>query len=397
MARILVHALGATAGGGLTYLANLLDQVRKRGARHEWLILAPGAGGTPCKESPHLQFLEANSNVGGVRRVLFDQVELFKIIRSHKVDLVLATGNFGMLRPPVPQVLLNRNALYFSNDHIRELRRRRDFRNLLGTVVRRRLAIRSIRASQTNVTPTKAFADEIQDWIGGNNLSLCSVPFGFDHGGYARKMTDEVKDWWAARVSADPDVRRILMVSHYNYFRNFDTLFAAFALLKQASKTPVELVLTTRIQYGRRAHRYDASATASLIRRLGIRPEIRMLGAVPHAQLPAVYAMADVVVCPSYAESFGHPMVEAMARGRPIVASNRAVHREICGDAALYASTFDAEEMAYRMLQVLEDAELARTLSANGRERSRQFCWERHFTGLTRVLEDALSERMIAI
>lgn len=396
MARILVHALGATAGGGLTYLANLLAQIRRRGSSHDWLILAPQHQNTATDPPPHLRFLGPDGAATGVRRILFDQIELAKLIRSHKVDLVLATGNFGMIRPSVPQVLLSRNALYFSHDHIQELRRRRDLRNILSTVVRRQLAIKSIRASTANVTPTQAFAKEIQDWIGDSNLSLRAVPFGFDHGALAHPISDVIRERWTCRLSSAPSVRRILMVSHYNYFRNFDTLLSAMVLLKKACHEPIELVLTTRIQYGRRADRYTASATASLIRRLGIRSDIRMLGPVPHAELPAVYAMADVVVCPSYAESFGHPMVEAMACGKPIVASDRAVHREICGEAALYASTFDAEELAYRILQVLEDAPLARALGENGKARSRQFCWERHFAGLLRVMDEALSERMIA-
>ena len=60
------------------------------------------------------------------------------------------------------------------------------------------------------------------------------------------------------------------------------------------------------------------------------------LGAVPYSLLHQVYRECDIYVTPAYAESFAHPLVEAMASGLPIVASDLAVHREICQDAAIY-------------------------------------------------------------
>src|SRR5215213_4290642 len=162
MARILVHALAATAGGGANYLRNFLARLGELGTGHDWLVMVPGDGEF-SSQAANVRILKHKSGRGAFRRVYHDQIALRRLIKDESVDLILATGNFGMLRPPVPQILLNRNALYFSKEHLWELRRRGEFRELLNTVMRRRLALASIADSVCNVVPTHAFASDIRD------------------------------------------------------------------------------------------------------------------------------------------------------------------------------------------------------------------------------------------
>lgn len=389
MANILVHALAATAGGGLTYLRNLLRQIKADSAGHRWTILLPPNQADSNLHCDHLKLIPIATRGDGFRRVLFDQVELAKVLQRESADLLLATGNFGMLRPPIPQVLLSRNALYFSREHSQQLRNRREFKELLRTGVRRQISIRSILASTVNATPTKAFADDIRSWIGRPDLEIDAMPFGFDHTTVLAPSRNE--DSLRGRLHPEPDVRRILMVSHYNYFRNFETLLEAFSLLVRNYHDPVELILTTNLEIGRTQHRYDTSHCARLLQSHNLADRVTMLGPVPHDELPSLYRLADVVVCASYAESFGHPMVEAMAHGRPIVASDRSVHREICGPAALYFSTFDPEQLAFQLMQILDDQGLADQLSESGRSRASSFSWSTHYQGLVRAMERALT------
>ena len=156
------------------------------------------------------------------------------------------------------------------------------------------------------------------------------------------------------------------------------------------------MVLTTTLGEGVREHRYDTTASWRKLQSLGIAERVTMLGTVPHGELPALYTASDVVVCPSYAESFGHPMVEAMACARPIVASDRATQREMCGNAAVYFPTFDGATLAQRLQMVLDDAALAARLGEAGRRRAADFTWERHFRELLVVLEGVRQSRRAA-
>ncbi len=396
MARILVHAMAATAGGGVTYLRQLLSHLAQHAQRHHWTILVPSQESVELPKADHLNYRSPKTRAGGLGRLWFDQAALRRTVEKERMDLILATANFGMIRPPVPQVLLNRNALYFSPEHIRELRRRRDFRTLLATLARRQIAISSIRSSIMNIVPTRAFADQIADSVGSHDTIPFEVnPFGFDHDGFARRRNEPGRQAIESRLSQTPGVRRILLVSHYNYFRNFDTLLSAVAILharrQEFRLPPVELILTTRLAAGLKFHRYDTTRSANLLDQLGIRPITTMLGGVSHQELPHLYDLADVVICPSYAESFGHPMVEAMACGRPIVAADRNVHREVCGPAALYFSTFDPEQLAFRISQILDDDSLARRLADQGRARAASFQWPSHFTRLIELVDHSLA------
>jgi glycosyltransferase involved in cell wall biosynthesis len=102
------------------------------------------------------------------------------------------------------------------------------------------------------------------------------------------------------------------------------------------------------------------------------------LGAVPYHLLHHIYRTCDIYVTPAYAETFAHPLVEAMASGLPIVASDLDVHREVCGEAAIYFQCFSPEELASQVLRIAFSQDLAQTLADHGLSRSQAFSWPNH-------------------
>jgi glycosyltransferase involved in cell wall biosynthesis len=181
----------------------------------------------------------------------------------------------------------------------------------------------------------------------------------------------------------------LLFVSHYNYYRNFETLIRALSLLKRriAPRT-VKLFLTCELGSKGGAPSYRTETAATLIRNLGLENEIVELGPVAYHFLCQVYQSCDIYVTPAYAESFAHPLVEAMASGLSIVASDLAVHREICGRAAVYFPRFSPEALAERLYQTIEHPDAA-SRRAEGLRRSQDFSWSSHvdkLLGLAREL-----------
>ena len=81
-----------------------------------------------------------------------------------------------------------------------------------------------------------------------------------------------------------------------------------------------------------------------------------------------------------------------MSCGLPIVASDLPVHREICGDAAMYFSRFSAEELAMSVLEVHRSSELREKLSRNGLKRARDFSWSEHVDRLLRLARGLAKE-----
>lgn len=115
-----------------------------------------------------------------------------------------------------------------------------------------------------------------------------------------------------------------------------------------------------------------------LMRELSLRGpgEIVMTGALSPEELDAVYRAADVFAYPSLYEGFGLPVVEAMARGVPTVASATSAVPEVAADAALGVNPRSVREIALAIAELLGDVALAEKLAARGRARAERFGWD---------------------
>jgi phosphatidylinositol alpha-mannosyltransferase len=101
---------------------------------------------------------------------------------------------------------------------------------------------------------------------------------------------------------------------------------------------------------------------------------------VEHERLPPYHAASDVFVAPATGqESFGYVLVEAMAAGLPVVASDIAGYREVVRDGVdgLLVPPSDPVALAAALRTVLDDADLARRLGEGGRLRAGEFSWDR--------------------
>lgn len=102
---------------------------------------------------------------------------------------------------------------------------------------------------------------------------------------------------------------------------------------------------------------------------------VRLLSEIDDEALRLAYSAAAGFVFPSLAEGFGIPLLEAMACGTPIIASDIPVFREIAADAALYFDPYDEESLAEAMTQVLEQT-TRQSLVERGRKRVSEFSWD---------------------
>ena len=115
-----------------------------------------------------------------------------------------------------------------------------------------------------------------------------------------------------------------------------------------------------------------------LMRELALRGagEVVMTGPVTPEELDALYRAADVFVYPSLYEGFGLPVIEAMARGVPTVASSTSSVPEVAGDAAVGVDPRSVRQISGAIESVLGDLELAERLAARGRARAERFSWD---------------------
>ena len=111
-----------------------------------------------------------------------------------------------------------------------------------------------------------------------------------------------------------------------------------------------------------------------LLKKLGLSNNVEQIS-VSNEDLPSYYSNALALLYPTRYEGFGLPLVEAMASGVPILASDIEINHEICEDAATYFSVGDSERLASQMQQLLTDPQAVSDKIKLGLIRARDFTW----------------------
>ena len=384
MIRLFINGIAASAGGGLTYLRNVIPHLARRVDAETTVLLSPAIR-REFGELPNISFVEDLESYSAPRRFVREQTTLPNLIRRSGAQVLISAGNFALWKSPVPQILLSRNSLYTSRDFLRDVRARGDYAIWADTLVKGWLARRSISCADITVAPSEAFAQELSQWSGRKILAL---HHGFDPDAFTSDAAP-LPAAAEAQLEQGKDALRLLFVSHYNYYRNFETLFRAMPILSSRLKgKKVKLFLTCRLNSGENPGIYRAQSAASLANDLRGSREIVELGTIPYRSLHLLYRACHIYVTPAYAESFAHPLIESMSSGLPVVASDLPVHREICGDVGIYFSRFSPGALAERVLQIQESPELAEKLSRSGRRRARDFSWSEHVERLVVLAQE---------
>ncbi|MCB0416447.1 MAG: glycosyltransferase family 4 protein [Bdellovibrionaceae bacterium] len=105
-------------------------------------------------------------------------------------------------------------------------------------------------------------------------------------------------------------------------------------------------------------------------------PRLKVLPHVEEGDLPALYQGARCFVYPSLYEGFGLPILEAMACGTPVVASNSSSLPEVGGQAALWIPPLSSEKLNETLARILESSALRRELQEKGLQHAARFSWD---------------------
>ena len=136
------------------------------------------------------------------------------------------------------------------------------------------------------------------------------------------------------------------------------------------------------------AEGYGAGVELRAVEESPRRRDIEVLGYVPAAALEDLYSRARIFAFPSLDEGFGMPVLDAMARGVPVVTSRRSAIPEVAGDAALLVDPEDVEELGAALNRLAGAEALCQDLARRGRDRAAEFTWERAVERTWKVYEE---------
>jgi glycosyltransferase involved in cell wall biosynthesis len=136
---------------------------------------------------------------------------------------------------------------------------------------------------------------------------------------------------------------------------------------------------------------FDSEAGLERIERSPRKRDIQALGYVTDSQLEELYQRASILAFPSLDEGFGMPVLDAMARGVPVLTSNVSAMPEVAGDAALLVDPTDVHAIADGLRRLTTDSELRGTLIRAGLARAGEFTWEKSVAATWHVYQELLA------
>jgi glycosyltransferase involved in cell wall biosynthesis len=163
----------------------------------------------------------------------------------------------------------------------------------------------------------------------------------------------------------------LLFVGTIEPRKNLLTLVRAFEEILRETQHRPQLVIA-----GREGWLSD-DLFAYIDKSRALRERLRFTGYLGEEDLAALYSSCSVFIYPSLYEGFGLPPLEAMACGAPVITSSIYSIREVVGQSARLVEPTDVKALARAIITLLEDEGARSALALAGRERAREFTWEK--------------------
>lgn len=354
--RVVVDLLYYTGrrGGTETYIRQVLPRIARLEPGLQFVALTNTAGRASVEEwfPGELRTLP----ISGHNRPVWALAESFvvaPVVARLKADLVWSPANFGPGSGRVRRLVTVHDviAFDFANPQASRLTQQ-----ITATIIRR-----AARGAAHVLTDSDDSAASIVRVLGIPLERITPTPLA---GGTPRPVGDVARHLGELGVPSDRPY--VLSTGNRMPHKNFGGLIRALAEVPASSRPRV--VITGS---------HGPDPLRGLVAELGLADDVRLLGWVTADQLEALYAGAAAYACPSLAEGFGLPVLDAMLRGCPVLANDLPVLREVGGEAARYADAQSPRGFATALAELVGDEAARRELAEAGRARAMTFSWDR--------------------
>lgn len=230
------------------------------------------------------------------------------------------------------------------------------------------------------ITVSNFTKNEMMAFYKAQEDKISVVYNGYNRGLY--KTIDDKNKIKSVLNNYDIEAPYILYVGRLEKKKNTPSLVEAFAMMKEENKEiNHKLVLV-----GDASHGYDE--VKYVIREYNLNDDVIITGWMPEMDLPYIYNGAAAFIFPSLYEGFGIPLLQAMACGTPIAASQTTSIPEVAGDAAIFFNPKDTRSIARALKKILANETLRQNLALRGKERVKDFSWQKCAEETLAVLTD---------
>ena len=336
-----------------------------------FVFVAPGEDHC-LKDSKNVHIIEIGGNIYPV----WEQFSLPKAVKQLNLDMLHCTSNTAPIHCSVPLILTLHDIIFMEP---RDKSNKSLYQNL-GWFYRRLVVPRILKKCKYIIT--------VSDFERNNIITKLGIPrerMVMIYNGY--------NEWFKPIKDIQMYYRKYIDEPCYFFFlgntdpkKNTERTLIAYSKYLEASKTKRKLLLAD----------LDKSYLDEIIVRNHIEnilPHIKMSGYIVNSDLPYIYNNAFAFLYTSLRESFGIPLLEAMACGTPVITSNTSSMPEIGGQNAILINPENPDEIAQMMIKLEEDRDFYSQQKELGFKRAKLFSWRQTAEQLFDVYERVYKRR----
>lgn len=337
----------------------LIKAIQRADTQHEFFIFVkPDEDDGILEETENVKIVR----VKGASYPFWEQVRLPNTIKKYNLDVLHCTANTAPINCPVPLVVTLHDIIFLEKINVLK----GSLYQRMGNLYRRWNVPRLLNICKTIVTVSNFERDRILHHFHLPKEKVVAVPNAV--GNHFKQVVNSEELQKAKATYNLPD-KFIFFLGNSDPKKNVRGVISALLELKKNGKLAMPLVMPDlRKEYLQNIlHELRATELSN---------DILLCGYIPNQELPAVLSQASLFLYPSLRESFGIPLLEAMACGVPVITSNTASMPEVAGNAAAFIDPFTPHTLAQKIDELLNNPTMCKELAQKGLERSKEFSWD---------------------
>lgn len=353
---------------GMDFVAlETIRELQKIDKENEYFIFVSPGEDKCLKESENVHIIELKCPT----YPLWEQISLPRAVKRIQPDLLHCTSNTAPLHCPVPLLLTLHDIIYLEKRHSSNL----SWYQEMGWYYRRLVVPRILPKCEKIITVSQFERKRILEALHLPEEQLVAVYNGFNNHFHPQTKAPEI-------------IRKYIDADNYLFFlgntdpkKNTPRVLKAYSDYLRKSTLGLPLLI--------------ADLKEEVIDRIleeekiaDIKSHLRFPGYIANTDLAALYSGAFAFLYPSLRESFGIPMLEAMACGTPVIAGNTSAMPEIAGEGAVLADPFNSEDITEKILKLENDSAFYQQQVEYGLKRSQLFSWRKTAESLLKIYKE---------
>ena len=349
-----------------------IKELQKSDTRNEYFVFVAPGDDRCLKDSKNVHIIEIGSNF----YPLWEQFSLPRAVNQLNLDMLHCTSNTAPIRCKVPLILTLHDIIFLEPRD----KSNKSFYQDMGWRYRRFVVPRILKKCKRIIT--------VSDFEFNNIITKLQIPeekMVMIYNGY-NKWFRPVEDTELIYQQYIEEPGYFFFLGNTDPKKNTERTLIAYSKYLEMSDVKRKLLMAD-LDKGYLDEIIDRNDIGN------IRDHIVMPGYIKNADLPYIYNNAFAFLYTSLRESFGIPLLEAMACGTPVITSNTSSMPEIGGSEVIMVNPLNVNEITEKMLLLEKDKALYQKQKDIGIIRAQQFSWEYTAEQLLMVYEDVYRQR----